>query len=61
MAQMVTVTLECDDGELVSQVAIPLQDPMPQVLQWGTRVFKIYDELNFREVFPYTIPLEAVR
>lgn len=56
-----TVTLECDDGEFVATIVLPISDPMPMILIWGERAFKTFEELSYREVISYTIPLEAIR
>lgn len=58
---LMTVTLECADGEAVGHVVIPFFKFPPSILVWGTRIFRLYQELTYREVSSYNIPLEAVR
>lgn len=58
---MMTIILECEDGELIGQVTMPYYKFPPSVVTWGTRVFRIYQELTYREVVSYSIPLEALR
>lgn len=61
MNLFMTVTLQCDDGEMVGQVQVPFDKEIPVVLTWGCRVFRIYEELTYREVASYDIPIEGVK
>ena len=58
------VVLGTSDGRIVAKAETMPFKPMPEVLVWGDRVFKHYEEVNgvcfYRECF-YTVVISAER
>lgn len=52
---MIEVTLKTEDGRLVTRGMIPPFQTMPDVLIWGTRIFKRVDDSEYRECFAVAV------
>lgn len=56
---MTFVKLFTASGEFVAEVEIPPFDTFPEVLIWGSRVFRLGDDDVYREAFAFwTAPRE---
>lgn len=53
------VKLYTNDDRFVAEVVVLPFKTMPEVLIWGSRVFKLHGVNAYREVFAYSVPITA--
>ena len=58
---MQEISLTTGTGDYVITAVIPVFHPMPEILIWGTRVFRKYSDHEFREVFAASVVWTATR